>query len=115
MGREGSSERAEATRNRAGVLPAFLSVPCSATSMEWRTAASGAEAAEAHRSPTTGSTRGCSAISKPSALAARSRTALAGSDRHFTNVVWSCGKNGLSAIPPWVIMMASVLRMAAFT
>lgn len=42
-------------------------------------------------------------------------TNLVLSCRHLTNVVCSCGRNGFKAIPPFLIMMVKVDKMALFT
>lgn len=94
------------------------------------------------RSLTRGSTRVLSALSFPKASAELERTVLyltsiqtfskkviqerleekftkryhlALSCKHFMNVVWSCGRKGLRAIPPLLIMIDRVDNIAAFT
>ena len=48
-------------------------------------------------------------------LKLRFRCNLALSCRHLMNVVWSCGRNGFRAIPPLLIRMDNVDKIAALT
>mmetsp|Transcript_31739 Transcript_31739/g.79719 ORF Transcript_31739/g.79719 Transcript_31739/m.79719 type:complete len:416 (-) Transcript_31739:3711-4958(-) len=110
-----TSSRARATLANPTPFPACANTPDTARSIASFTPRSAAPLSPVSRSPTRGSTRGCRVMSRPSAAAARCRTARAGSLRHFTNVVCSWGTKGFSASPPLSIITASAPRIADLT